>query len=57
MGESEQAAQHTASEADSNPGDEPEQTESAPAGSDGTSPKDSEPDIKYQGGPDIKYQG
>jgi hypothetical protein len=57
MGESEKAAQHTASEADSKSGDEPEQTESAAKGTDGTSPKDSEPDIKYQGGPDIKYQG
>jgi hypothetical protein len=57
MGESEKAAQHTASEADSKAGDEPEQTEPVPPGTDRTSPEDSEPDIKYQGGPDIKYQG
>jgi hypothetical protein len=57
MGESEKAAQQTGSEADSKADDEPEQTESASPGTDRTSPKDSEPDIKYQGGPDIKYQG
>jgi hypothetical protein len=57
MGESEKAAQHTASAADSQAGDEPEQTESAPPGRDGTSPEDSKPDVKNQGRPDIKYQG
>jgi hypothetical protein len=58
MGESEKAAQQTASEADSQTDDEPERADSVPPGEDRTSPEASEPDVKYQGGdPDVKYQG
>jgi hypothetical protein len=49
MGESETPRKHAASEADIKSGSESEQTEAAPPGKEGTSPKESQPDIKYQG--------
>jgi hypothetical protein len=49
MGESETPDEHAASETETKSGDETEQTESAPPGQDGSSGKDSQPDIKYQG--------
>lgn len=49
MGESETPNEHAASEAEAKSGGESEQTEPAPPGQDGTSPKESRPDIKYQG--------
>lgn len=49
MQESETPGEHAASEAETKSGNEAEQAEPTPPGTGSTSPKESKPDVKYQG--------